>query len=50
MIGKWDEYNKYFLLYNPGDIETDYKLYVPISSNISGFTIYNSLTSESYSI
>lgn len=50
MIGKWDEYNKYFLLYNPGDTETDYKLYVPISSNISGFTIYNSLTSESYSI
>ena len=50
-IGQWNE-NGYFLLYNPGDVEADYKLYVPISSgsNISSLTIENSETLESYSL
>lgn len=39
--------NSYFLLYNPGDLETDYKLYMPINDGITGIVLSNTATLES---
>ncbi len=49
-IDKWNPITNSFLLYNPGDIETDYMVYVPISSAFSGLTIKNTSTLESQTL
>lgn len=43
-IDVWDSVNKQFLLYNPGDIETDYMIYVPIKNENSNNNTFSALT------
>lgn len=47
-IDKWNSTTKSFLLYNPGDIEADYMVYIPINNTFSSLTIRNKSTLESH--
>ena len=49
-IDKWDSINKRFQLYNPGDVETDYMVYVPITNTFTGLTIKNISTLKSQTL
>jgi hypothetical protein len=46
----WRTNDNSFLLYNPGDLETDFKLIIPISTTTSGIVISNTSTGESHTL